>query len=163
MDDTVWKTPRLVWRSCVTRRQNEGVSQKRPCQQLQQPIPCQTCQCVWPDTCNVLWYKVKEWQTGVTPRDMGTSPLREGVSLTRQPCQHFQSATCYHGMQIIWTSQTEISRPTLHWLSDSRSQTNPVLHHTPPNHYPVSSLSIYPLRISQLHLCHVLPIHPFLL
>ena len=126
---------------------------------------------VWPDTCNVLWggYKVKESQTGVTLRAIGTNPLREGVSLTRQPCQLFQSATCHHGMQIMLDLVTYglVSGPSTNKDFTScflltvgpKFQTNPFPPHTPPK----VPLSMYPLNISQLHLCNVLPIHPFLL
>ena len=105
---------------------------------------------VWPATCNVLWggYKVRESETGVTLRVIGTNPLREGVSLTRQPCQLFQSATCHHGMQIIWTlwhmdlildhRQTNISHPFFYWLSDLSSKQ--ILYH--PIHLPKFPLQI---------------------
>ena len=116
---------------------------------------------VWPATCNVLWggYKVKESQTGVTLHVIEANPPRGGVSLTRQPCQLFQSATCHHGMQIIWTlwhmdlsdldhRQTKIFLTDSFWLSDPSSKqilSHPIhLHKSPTTYLPTNPVQCAP-------------------
>ena len=64
---------------------NPGCVTCRPCQKFQQAISCQTCRQLYDLTLAMCrgegGHKVKESQTDVTVRDIGTSPLRgEGSS-----------------------------------------------------------------------------------